>query len=117
MPLRVKAAFAALALTLAATSFAEAAELVMVNARGCSYCAKFKRELEPGYSSTEAGRVAPLRVVSALKRWPDDLKGIPQSPYAPVFILVDKGREVGRIFGYTGAEQFWSQLNPMIGRL
>jgi len=108
----------AFALVIMSTSFAQAgAELVMVDSRSCSYCAKFRREIAPTYESTKAGQVAPLRTVSPLKKWPEDLRGVKRTPFAPVFILVENGHEVGRIFGYASAEQFWLQLNSLIGRL
>ena len=34
-----------------------------------------------------------------------------------MFILVDKGREIGRIRGYPGAEGFWMQLSSLMDRL
>ena len=62
--------------SLALTSFAAAAELVMVDLRTCTYCAKFRRRGCADLYATEAGKVAPLRRVSPLKRWPDDLAAI-----------------------------------------
>jgi hypothetical protein len=79
--------------------------------------AKFRREVGPTYDATEAGKVAPLRRVSPLKRWPSDLAGITPVPYTPVFILVDHGREIGRFAGYTGADAFRSQLNRLMALL
>ena len=98
-------------------SLSQAAELVMLDLRSCSYCAKFRRDVAPTYGTTEAGRVAPLRIVSPLKKWPEDLAGVRPAPYTPVFILVDQGREVGRFAGYTDAEAFWAKLNPLLARL
>ena len=98
-------------------AFAQAAELVMVELRSCPFCAKFDREVAPAYASTTAGKLAPLRRVSPLKHWPNDLAGIRPAPYTPVFILVDKGREIGRFVGYSGAEGFWAKLGPLIDRL
>ena len=96
---------------------AQAAQLVMVDQRGCSYCARFNKELAPAYATTPAGQAAPLRRVSPFKKWPADLASIKPITFTPVFILVDDGREVGRFFGYDGAENFWSQLNPLLGKL
>ena len=105
--------FAALASILPA----QAAQLVMVDQRGCSYCVRFNKELAPAYARTAAGQVAPLRRVSPFKKWPADLAHIKPITFTPVFILVDDGREVGRFFGYDGAENFWSQLNPLLDKL
>ena len=108
---------AAVVLIVGAAASVSAAELVMIDSRACSYCAKFKREIMPGYAGTPAGLVAPLRLVSPLRKWPADLRGVKQTPFAPVFILVDNGREVGRFFGYASAQTFWAKLNPLISDL
>jgi len=109
---------AAVALTLIAPPIASAeAQLVMVDLNTCTYCAKFRSEVAPTYDTTDAGKVAPLRKVSPLKRWPEDLAGIRPAPYTPVFILVEDGREVGRFAGYTTQSNFWAQLKPLMGRL
>lgn len=36
---------------------------------------------------------------------------------APVFVLVDKGRELGRIRGYPGEDHFWGLLGVLIKKL
>jgi hypothetical protein len=36
---------------------------------------------------------------------------------APLFVLVDKGREVGRIRGYPGEDHFWGLLGALIEKL
>jgi hypothetical protein len=111
-----KAALAALAL-LCATVAADAAELVMVDLLACTYCAKFRREVAPDYGATSAGQVAPLRRVSPLRKWPADLAAVKPAPYAPVFILVDHGQEIGRFAGYTDAQTFWTKLDTLLARL
>jgi thioredoxin-related protein len=113
----LRAFLVAIAFLAAGQSMAQAAELVMVELRSCVYCAKFQREVAPTYQNTDAGKRAPLRLVSPLKTWPSDLAGIRQAPYTPVFILVDKGREIGRFAGYTDSTAFWTKLNSLLGRL
>jgi thioredoxin-related protein len=95
---------------------AAAAELVMVDARACTYCQKFAREMDDVYAASPAGSNAPIRRVSPYKRWPADLAAVRPAPYTPVFILVDGGREVGRFAGYKSPEWFWSKLNPLLAR-
>jgi thioredoxin-related protein len=94
----------ALAILSAIPSFA--AELVMVDSRACSYCARFNNEVTPDYASSAAGRAPPLRKVSPYKKWPADLAGVTPAPFTPVFILVDNGREIGRFAGYGGEAKF-----------
>jgi thioredoxin-related protein len=108
---------AAIVLSLASSVPAQAAQLVIVDQRGCGYCVRFNKEVAPTYASTPAGIAAPLRRVSPFKKWPADLANVNPITFTPVFILVDDGREVGRFFGYNGAENFWNQLNPLIEKL
>lgn len=94
---------------------AMAAELVMVSTRGCSFCAAWEREVGIGYPrSTEAAR-APLRHVDFR-----DATSLPvESPvrYTPTFLLIEDGRERGRITGYHDAGMFWGLLGGMLDRL
>lgn len=94
---------------------AAAAELVMVTTRGCSFCAAWEREVGVAYPrSAEAAR-APLRHVDFR-----DAKSLPvASPveYTPTFILIDAGRERGRITGYHDAGMFWGLLGGMLAQL
>jgi len=113
----IRGAVMAAGFLVASIATLQAAELVMVDMRSCSYCAKFRREVAPTYEGTAAGQLAPLRRVSPLNRWPADLAGVRRAPFAPVFILVDDGREIGRFAGYTDAQAFWASLEPLIARL
>ena len=107
----------ALALALLSVLPSRAAELVMVDSRACSYCARFNSEVTPTYGSSAAGKAAPLRKVSPYKKWPKDLAGVTPAPFTPVFILVDNGREIGRFAGYDGEAKFWRRLKPLVAKL
>lgn len=113
----LRGALAAICLLSLFPAGASAAELIMTNQRSCSYCAKFERELGNVYDQTEAGRIAPLRRVSALKKWPADLAGVTPARATPIFIVVEDGREVGRFAGYVGEEGFWRRLKPILAKL
>ena len=113
----LKRTFAAAVIAMVAASPLQAAQLVMVDSRGCTYCAKFNREVAPKYSTSDAGKLAPLRKVSPVKRWPADLKGVRPVHFTPVFILVNDGREVGRFAGYNTEAKFWSRLQPLLAKL
>jgi len=96
---------------------ARAAELVMVTRDGCPWCEAFDREVAPIYGKTAEGKRAPLRRIDLYRRVPTDLSFLQIERITPVFILVDRGREIGRIRGYPGPEGFWMQLSPLMGRL
>ena len=102
------------ALTLAS---ARAAELVMFEQAGCPWCTAFDRDIGTIYGKTEDGLRAPLRRVDINQALPADLKFIQVERLTPLFVLVDKGGEIGRIRGYGGREMFWTQLYMLMQKL
>ena len=106
----------ALLLALAGVS-AHAAELVMFEQAGCVWCEAFNREIAPVYDKTDEGRRAPLRRVDIASSLPLDLAFLDVERLTPLFVLIDKGREVGRIRGYPGEDSFWGQFGALIKKL
>jgi thioredoxin-related protein len=96
---------------------AAAAELVMFEAAGCPYCARWNRAIAPIYPKTDEGKRAPLRRVDIAAPRPADLAAIAGIVYTPTFVLMDGGREIGRIVGYGGDEIFWSLLADIVAKL
>lgn len=96
---------------------ASAAELLMFRTAGCPWCAAWDRQIGPAYPNTEFGRRAPLRFVDLDRREdPGATLNVPVR-YSPTFVLVDAGREVGRIEGYPGEDFFWGLLEKLVARL
>jgi len=100
-----------------ALSTAHAAELVMFEQAGCAWCEAFDHEIAPIYGKTEDGLRAPLRRVDIARALPPDLVFIQIERLTPLFVLVDKDREIGRIRGYGGREMFWTQLYMLMQKL
>lgn len=94
-----------------------AAELVMFRTAGCPYCARWDREIAPIYDKTEESRRLPLRMIDMSGPRPADLKAIEGVVFSPTFVVVDQGREVGRVTGYTGQDFFWGLLGAVIAKL
>jgi hypothetical protein len=95
---------------------ASAAELMMYRRDGCPYCAAWDREVGPGYNNSSFGKVAPIRMV--------DVHGVKppvalKSPiiYTPTFVLVNEGREIGRVEGYSSNDFFYGMIARLIGQL
>lgn len=109
----------ALATTCAAQvhSAAAAAELLMLEQPGCVWCARFDVEIAPAWPKTAEGKRAPLRRVDITERWPADLEGIAKERFTPTFVLVEDGREVGRLRGYVGDEFFWYRIGELLALL
>ncbi len=103
-----------LALTL---SNARAAELVMFEQAGCPWCEAFDREIAPIYGKTAEGLRAPLRRVDIAQNLPADLAFLEMERLTPLFVLVDRGREIGRIRGYPGEDHFWGLLGVLMKKL
>jgi thioredoxin-related protein len=113
LPFRLAGAVA-LTAALLMWSAAGAAELVIFERAGCPYCAQFDREIGPIYQKTDEGKAAPLRRVDIHAPVPPDLGSVTVERITPVFVLVDHGREIGRIRGYPGEDNFWGLLAGMI---
>lgn len=108
---------AALLFTLLLAPTASAAELIMFEQKGCVWCQRFDRDIAPAYDKTTEGKRAPLRRVDISRPNPDDLAFIKRERFTPVFVLVDGGKEYGRIRGYPGDTFFWGLLATLIERL
>ena len=102
---------------LAALPPAAAAELVMFERAGCPYCERFDREIGPIYGRSDEGKIAPLRRVDIHQPVPSDLRFVAMEQLTPVFVLIDDGREMGRIRGYPGEDNFWGLLVGLVGKL
>ena len=96
---------------------AMAAELVMFERTGCIWCLRWEREIGPIYPKTSEGRAAPLRHISLDRGPPKEMTLAEPVFYTPTFVLMNDGREVGRITGYIGEDAFWGLLSGMIGKL
>ena len=104
-------------LMASSTTNARAAELVMFEQAGCVWCEAFDREVAAVYDKTDEGVRAPLRRVNIAAALPPDLDFIAVERLTPLFVLVENGREIGRIRGYPGEDHFWGLLGVLIKSL
>jgi len=109
--------FATLLFAALAAGSAQAAELIMFERAGCPWCEAFDREVAPIYPKTDTGRFAPLRRLNIDAALPPDLAFVTVERLTPLFVLVDRGREIGRIRGYPGEDHFWGLIDAMVERL
>lgn len=91
-----------------------AAELIMVEEKGCVWCAKWNREIADIYPKTAEGMAAPLRRLDLNDPRPDDITFQRDLRFTPTFVLVDNGKELSRIEGYPGEDFFWGLLSKML---
>ena len=91
--------------------------LLMVEQRGCIYCARWNEEIGTGYGKSAEGQTAPLLRVDIDGPWPDGLAIGARPNITPTFILLDHGSEVGRMTGYVGDNHFYPLLDEMLDQL
>jgi hypothetical protein len=96
-----------------ASAFTNQTVLVMVDDKGCVYCAKWDREISSSYSASDEGQFAPL--ARRIKGHPD-LSGLAGLRFTPTFVLLERGHEVGRIIGYGGEDHFWGELDRLLSK-
>ena len=77
----------------------------------------FETEVGVVYHKTREARLAPLRRVDLAAARPPGLAKLTGIRYTPTFVLMDRGREVGRILGYPGEAHFWGQLGRLLEEL
>ena len=87
--------------------------LMMAEENGCYWCQKWNDEIAHIYPKTQEGRAAPLVRYDLHSETPD-VTFARRVHYTPTFILVQDGREVGRIEGYPGEDFFWGLLANML---
>lgn len=107
----------ALCLALLLPGVARAAELIMFNSPTCDWCEAWENDVGVIYDETDEGRAVPLQRVGIHDARPAGLEDIKGVIYTPTFVLLERGREVGRITGYPGEANFWGLLGEMIGKL
>jgi hypothetical protein len=114
---RLRSAILAVLLAVVPATYCFATTLVMVDWNACPHCWQFHHEVAPEYSASPEGHMAPLRLVSVLKKWPADLEGIDEPRATPVFIRVEGGHEIGRFSSCSGPAQFWGELDQLLARM
>ncbi len=89
----------------------------MFESPGCLWCMAWDEEVGVIYHKTGEGRAAPLRQLDIGDPRPPELAALTGIMYTPTFVLMDGDREVGRIVGYLGEDQFWGLLGELLQRL
>lgn len=88
--------------------------LIMVEEKGCVWCARWNDEISHIYPKTDEGKAAPLRRIDLHDPLPDDLTFARSLNFTPTFVLMIDGQEVNRIEGYPGEDFFWGLLGQML---
>lgn len=90
--------------------------LVMVEEKGCIWCARWNEEISDIYPKTAEGAAAPLMRMDIRAKRPEDISFARSLTFTPTFVLVVDGKEVSRIEGYPGEDFFWGLLSEMLSQ-
>jgi len=104
-----------LLISTVSTALAETV-LVMVEEKGCIWCARWNEEISEIYPKTSEGAAAPLIRMDIHAKRPDGIAFARSLTFTPTFVLVVDGSEVSRIEGYPGEDFFWGLLGKMLSQ-
>lgn len=96
--------------------FASGLEIVVVEAPGCIYCHLFRRDVWPSYETSQRARSVPMRFLdlNAEAFATLDLDGPIES--VPTVLVLQRGKEIGRIPGYVGPEFFFHSIDRLLAK-
>jgi thioredoxin-related protein len=89
-------------------------ELVVIEADGCIFCEIFRSDVLPAYEASEQGKQMPVQFVDVNDMDSTHLEFKGAVDIVPTFIVVKDRREVGRISGYVGPENFFHSINYLL---
>lgn len=95
----------------------QASELVMFEQAGCVYCQRWDRDVGALYGKTNEAKALPLRRISIQNQTTSGVALAAPVRFTPTFVVVDNGREVGRITGYSSDDAFWGLLDALVAKL
>jgi thioredoxin-related protein len=84
---------------------------------GCVYCARWNRDVAPVYDKTTEAKVLPLRRIDIGQQSQAGVTLASPVLYTPTFVVVDNGKEIGRITGYISDDSFWGLLDSLAAKL
>ena len=113
MSLRTLVLASIIAISTSASALADTV-LIMVEEKGCVWCARWNDEISHIYPKTDEGKAAPLRRIDLHDPLPDDLTFAKSLHFTPTFVLMVDGHEANRIEGYPGEDFFWGLLEQML---
>lgn len=91
-------------------------ELVVIEVTDCAYCRVFRRDLLPAYAASNQARDVPIRFlkVDEVSRSGSALRA--PINIVPTVLVLEQGREIGRIPGLTGQDTFFRAIDLILGR-
>lgn len=94
----------------------EGMELVVFEVDGCVYCSVFRRDVLPSYQLSTQAKDVPIRFVDLNHPDADRIGLDGDISMVPTVVLLKANREIGRIPGYTGPDNFFQLVKHLISR-
>ena len=91
-------------------------ELLVFEHPDCNYCQVFRSRVAPRYRQSPQEAEAPLRFVDVTGTDTDRLALKSAITMVPTAVLMRDGREVDRIAGYWGSDNFFKMVTYIIGK-
>ena len=107
----------ALILVVNLSAASQAAELLMFSQGGCPSCLRWDREVGTIYDKTAEAAIMPLRHIDIARQATSNVTLSSRILYTPTFVVVDDGREIGRITGYINDDAFWGLLGSLADKI
>ncbi len=102
---------------LEAVALAEpSVEIVVLEVEGCLYCQIFRRDILPTYRASARAATVPMRFVDINELTATKLRLSAPVDVVPTAIVLQNGRELGRISGYVGPENFFRSIDYLLAR-
>ncbi|MCB1505678.1 MAG: thioredoxin family protein [Hyphomicrobiaceae bacterium] len=92
-------------------------QIVVLEAPGCTYCTLFRRYVLPAYATSPRSRDVPIKFLDLNDEAYDKLGLDGPVDMVPTAVLMQNNREVGRIAGYLGPENFFHAMNHLLARV
>lgn len=92
-------------------------ELLVLEIQGCTFCPLVKTHIQPAYERTPHARDMPMRYVDVTTQDETRLGLNRPIDTVPTIVLMRDGREVDRVSGFVGPENFLKVLTHMLGQI
>ncbi|MBA2126613.1 hypothetical protein DLM45_10330 [Hyphomicrobium methylovorum] len=86
-------------------------QLIVVEADGCIYCKLFRRDVLPAFQASNDGKDMPVRFIDVNVLDNTEMEFTSPVDIVPTFIVVKSNREIDRIAGYVGPENFFHSIH------
>lgn len=90
-------------------------ELLVIEVSGCKVCDLVRTYIQPAYEASPHARQVPMRYVDVTHQDELTLGLNERVATVPTIVLLRDGREVDRIAGYTGPQNFLIAISSMLG--